>query len=237
MKRIFLIQILLCITLVSFSQKSKNAIEAKALYFSATCSRPVRTEFDKYMNVIGDSLKLTNMLTAKNGYGIGAGFIIRTNKSEIEAGGGIVFGESIKGNNSSSNNTATLKTQTFDIHFGYSNYIAGPFFIGVDFGVISNNGKFTVSGSSTSLFESTPESNNPFKGYVFSVKPKAGFFFPFKKDKLSGFKLNAFYDAGLTKYDFYNKDIFSTRLKNYKGDTKSSFKGFGVQAGIIFDME
>jgi hypothetical protein len=72
---------------------------------------------------------------------------------------------------------------------------------------------------------------------VFFARPKGGFFFPFKKDALSGFKLTAFYDMSISKYDFYNKDIFQNRIKNYKGETKSSFKALGVQATIAFALD
>ena len=59
----------------------------------------------------------------------------------------------------------------------------------------------------------------------------------FKKDKISGFKLSAFYDLSISKYDFYNKDIFPNRLKNYKGDAKSSYKGWGIQATLLLGMD
>ena len=236
MKKTFVLTVLLMTYFISFSQKSKHTAEGKALYFGLAYSKPVRTEFDKYMAVIGDSLKLTNPLLIKNSYGIHAGFISRTGKGEFEAGGSYVFGVTAKSSNSNNSTTVLLSTNTFDIHFGYNQYIAGPLFIGFDLGVISNDGKFTVTGGNAALFEPTPESHNPFKGYVFFARPKGGFFFPFKKDKLSGFKLSAFYDLSISKYDFYNKDIFPNRLKNYKGDTKSSYKGLGLQATLVLAM-
>jgi hypothetical protein len=237
MKKLFVLTVLLMAYFISFSQKGKGAIEGKGLYFGLSYSKSTRTEFDKYMTVISDSLKLTNPLVAKNGYGLNLGFIIRNNKGEFEAGGSYVFGTAAKSNNSNNSTTASLSTNTFDIHFGYSVYIAGPLFIGLDLGAISNDGKITITGGNASLFEPTPESHNPFKGYVFFARPKGGFFFPFKKDKVSGFKLSAFYDMSISKYDFYNKDIFSMRLKNYKGDTKTSFKGLGIQASLVLALD
>jgi acyl-homoserine lactone acylase PvdQ len=100
-------------------------------------------------------------------------------------------------------------------------------------GVVSNNGKLEQVGAPTNIFEDAPSSSNPFKGYVFTLKPKAGLFFPFKGSGYSGFKLSAFYDLGLSKYQFYTNDIFNTRLKNYTGETKSSYNAFGVQASLI----
>jgi len=216
------------------AQKKKTAIEGKALYFGVAYSMPVRTEFDKYMVVISDSLKLINPLQVKNSYGIHAGVVFRNGNGEFEAGGSYAFGITAKSSNATNSTTATLSTNTFDIHFGYSQYLAGPLFIGFDLGVISNDGKFTAKGGNAALFEDTPESHNPFKGYVFFTRPKAGFFFPFKKDQVSGFRLSAFYDMSISKYDFYNKDIFPNRLKNYKGDAKSSYKGLGIQATLLF---
>ncbi len=237
MKKIHLTALLFFCTLIAFGQKKKTTIEGKAFYFGVAYSKPVRTEFDKYMTVVSDSLKLTNPLLVKNSYGIHAGIVFRNGNGEFEAGGSYVFGITAKSSNANNSTTATLSTNTFDIHFGYSQYIAGPLFIGFDLGVISNDGKFTTKGGNAALFEETPESNNPFKGYVFFTRPKAGFFFPFKKDKLSGFKLNAFYDLSISKYDFYNKDIFPDRLKNYKGAAKSSFKGFGAQASLVLSID
>lgn len=236
MKKIYLAALLFLCSIIAFSQKKNTAIEGKAFYLGAAYSKPVRAEFDKYMAALSDSLKLTNPLLVKNSYGIHAGIIIRNGNGEFEAGGSYAFGITAKSSNTNNSTTATLSVNTFDIHFGYSQYVAGPLFIGFDLGVISNDGKFTVKGGNAALFEETPESHNPFKGYVFFLRPKAGFFFPFKKDKLSGLKLNAVYDLGITKYDFYNKDIFPERLKNYKGDTKSSFKGFGAQVTLAFAM-
>jgi hypothetical protein len=237
MKKIFLVISLFLSVIVAFCQKKKTGTEGKALYFGVAYSKPVRTEFDKYMAVISDSLKLTNPLLVKNSYGIHAGIIFRNGNGEFEAGGSYAFGITAKSSNTNNSTTETLATNTFDIHFGYNQYIAGPLFIGFDLGVISNAGKFTTKGGNAALFEETPESHNPFKGYVFFARPKCGFFFPFKKDKLSGFKLNAFYDLSISKYDFYNKDIFPNRLKNYKGDTKSSFKGFGAQASFVLAID
>jgi len=237
MKKLFAASVLLMTYFISFSQKGKDAIEGKGLYFGLSYSKPTRTEFDKYMSVISDSLKLTSPLVVKNGYGISMGIIFRHNKGEFEAGGSYVFGIAAKSNNSNSSTTAALSTNTFDLHFGYNQFIAGPLFIGLDLGVISNDGKLTITGGNASLFESTPESHNPFKGYVFFARPKGGFFFPFKKDKLTGFRLSASYDMSISKYDFYNKDIFANRLKNYKGDTKTSFKGAVIQASLVLALE
>lgn len=236
MKKVYLTGILFLCSTIVFCQKKKTTIEGKALYLGVAYSKPVRAEFDKYMTALSDSLKLTNPLLVKNSYGIHAGVIFRNGNGEFEAGGSYAFGITAKSSNTNNSTSATLATNTFDIHFGYSQYIAGPLFIGFDLGVISNDGKFTAKGSNASIFEETPESHNPFKGYVFFARPKAGFFFPFKKDNLSGFKLSAFYDISISKYDFYNKDIFPDRLKNYKGDTKSSFKGFGAQVTLAFAM-
>ena len=69
------------------------------------------------------------------------------------------------------------------------------------------------------------------------VKPKAGFFFAFKKGEFTGLRLNAFYDLGLTKYEFYKNYLFSTRLKDYTGETKTSYSGFGIDAVLVFSLD
>ena len=101
-------------------KKNKHTVEGKALYFGFAYSKPVRAEFDKYMMIISDSLKFTNPLLVKSSYGSHAGIIFRRGNGKFEAGGSYAFG--ITANNST---TANLATNTFDIHFGYSQYIAG----------------------------------------------------------------------------------------------------------------
>lgn len=235
MKKFISVFILMISFFLSFGQKSKkNTIEGSGFIIGVTYSKPTRTEFDKYIAVVGNSLNLTSSVIPKTAYGFSLAYTNRKGKNEFEAGGNLGFGLKTKSNNASSSNTASLSTSTIDIHFGFSNYVAGPLFIGFDLGATSNDGKFEISGTSLPLFEDTPESNNPFKGYILSVRPKAGFFLPFKPGKYSGIKLNVFYDYGLSKYEFYKNDIFQKRLKNYTGETKSSLKGFGVQLALVF---
>lgn len=237
MKKIAFMLFLMPTFLISFAQKSKKkTIEGTAFHIGVSYSNPTQAEFGKYFSVISDSLKLKASILPKTLYGLSMALTIRNEQWEFEAGGGFSSGFKVKNSNAANTSSASLSTSTIDIHFGFSNYIAGPLFIGLDVGAISNSGKFEVVDNSGSLFESTPESHNPFKGYVFSVRPKAGFFFPFKAGTYSGIKLNAFYDYGISKYEFYNTDIFQSRLKNYTGATKSSFNGFGAQLVLVFGM-
>jgi hypothetical protein len=222
---------------ISFAQKSqKNTADGNAFNIGVIYSKPTRVEFEKYFSVVADSLHLNASIIPANTYGLSIAYTILNNKWEFEMGGGLTFGLKGSSNNSSNTNSATLKTSTIEIHFGVSKYILGPLFLGFDLGAINNDGKFEVVENSGTLFESSPESNNPFKGYAFSVRPKAGFFFPFKAGTYSGIKLNAFYDYGISKYEFYKNDIFQTRLKNYAGATKSSFNGFGAQVVLVFGL-
>lgn len=73
MKKVQLTAFLFICSIIAFSQKKKPAIEGKALYLGVAYSKPVRAEFDKYMAVISDSLKLTNPLLVKSSYDIHAG--------------------------------------------------------------------------------------------------------------------------------------------------------------------
>jgi hypothetical protein len=237
MKKISILLFLMTTFLLSSAQKNKkNSINGSAFQIGVTYSNPNQVEFEKYISVVSDSLKLTSSIMPKTLYGLSLAITMRNDQWEFEAGGGFSSGFKVKSSNASNSNSASLSTSTFDIHFGFSNYIAGPLFVGLDLGAMSNAGKFEVVDNSGSLFESTPESHNPFKGYIFSVRPKAGFFFPFKTGTYSGIKLNAFYDYGLSKYEFYQNDIFQSRLKNYLGATKSSFNGFGAQLVLVFGM-
>lgn len=225
----------LVITLSCFDIHAQK-LSGKGLNFGVVYAQPGRSQFDTYMATISHALAIDQSLVAKQDIGIAAGFSFRSDQTEFEAGAGLMLGHKTKINNTAGSVSAALNTKTFDIHFGFSKYLAGPFFIGSDFGVIANEGKFETVGME-SLFESTPSSSNPFKGYSFNIKPKAGFFFPFKKNEYTGLRLNAFYNLGLSKYEFYKNDIFPTRLKNYTGDTKSGYHAPGIQATLVFSMD
>ena len=176
----------LALLLCYFSMSAQKGPSGKGLNFGLTYSMPSRSQFDTYMATISHALGIDQSLVAKKDIGFAAGFSFRTDRTEIEAGAGIMLGHKTKINNSAGSVSAALNTKTFDIHFGFNSYIAGPFFIGSDFGVLANEGKFETVGME-SLFESTPSSGNPFKGYSFLIKPKAGFFFPFKRVSIPGF--------------------------------------------------
>lgn len=222
--------------LMSFAQKSKkNTIDnGVAFYIGINYSKPTRTEFEKYISVVSDTMHLTSSIIPQTTYGLNLGMTLRNGNWEFEGGGVLSSGIKTQSSNVAKSNFASLSLSTIDIHFGFSNYILGPLFIGADLGAISNGGKLQVNENTpVSHFEDSPESLNPFKGYVFSVRPKAGFFFPFKAGKYSGIKLNAYYDYGISKYDFYNSHIFQSRLINYTGSTKSSLNGFGAQVVLV----
>lgn len=236
MKKILLPVILALIVSDSFCQKHSASIEGKAFNIGIYYLSPTRSQFDAYINTISTTLGLTGSIKPTVNIGGSFAFSFRTGKNEIEAGGGLAFGMRNIKTNAGSSNTAALSNKTFDIHFGYNSFVGGPLFLGFDFGVINNGGKLEVVTNSSTLFESTPSSSNPFKGYVFNVKPKAGLFFPFSKKEYSGLKFTAFYDLGLTKYQFYTNDIFDSRLKNYTGETKSSYNAFGAQASLVIGL-
>lgn len=237
MKQTLLIAFGLLITVSGFSQKGKSNIEANAFQIGAYYLSPTRTQFDKYINTISTTLGLSSSFTPTTNIGGSFAFLMRTGKNEIEAGAGLAIGMRKKSSNAANTVTASLSNSTFDIHFGYNNYVGGPLFIGFDLGVVNNNGKLEQVGAPVNTFEDAPSSSNPFKGYVFTLKPKAGLFFPFKGSGYSGFKLTAFYDLGLSKYQFYTNDIFDTRLKNYTGETKSSYNAFGVQVALVVGLD
>ncbi|MEI6087448.1 MAG: hypothetical protein WCR66_07675 [Bacteroidota bacterium] len=237
MKKIICLLIFMSSFFMSIAQKSKkNTMDGSALTIGVSYSMPTRMEFEKYFAVVGDSLHLTSSIIPQKTYGLSLAYSILNDKWEFEMGGGLSSGIKVSSSNALNTNSASLSTSTIDIHFGLAKYILGPLFIGFDLAAISNAGKFVVNENTGTLFEDSPESHNPFKGYAFSVRPKAGFFIPFRAGTYSGIKLNAFYDYGISKYEFYKNDIFQSRLKNYAGATKSSFNGFGAQVVLVFGM-
>lgn len=237
MKKCILYVLPVLCSLAGFGQKKAASIEGKAFNIGVYYLSPSRTQFDDYINTISNKLGLSGSFKPTTNIGGSFAFSFRSGKSELEAGAGLATGLRKKSSNAANTVTASLSNKMFDIHFGYSNYVGGPFFLGFDIGVVNNDGKLEQVGAATGVFESSPESSNPFKGYVFNVKPKAGFFFPFKAGEYSGFKLAAFYSLGLSKYEFYNNDIFDTRLKNYTGATKSSYSAFGAMATLVVGLD
>ncbi len=237
MRKNILLTILLLCSMLSFSQGKKKNIEGRGLQVGLVYANQDRGAFDRYISTVASTLQLKESVSPKTHIGGTVSFGLRTGKTEIEAGAGLVMGLKVSAASTNQADILSLSTKTFDIHFGYNHYFGGPLFIGFDFGVINNGGKFQQTGNSGALFESTPSSSNPFKGYCFNLRPKAGFFFPFKGGEYSGLKLTAFYDYGLSKYEFYQNDIFDIRLKNYTGETKSAYRGPGFQLGLVIAMD
>lgn len=237
MKKNLVFSLLLFSVLISYGQGKKKNIEGKGLQVALVYSNQDRGAFDRYISTVASALHLNESVSPKTNIGGMVTFGLRTGKTEIEAGAGLVMGLKVSAASTNQADVMSLSTKTFDIHFGYNNYIGGPLFIGFDFGVINNGGKFEQTGNSGALFESSPSSSNPFKGYCFNLRPKAGLFFPFKNGEYFGLKLTAFYDYGLSKYEFYKNDIFDIRLKNYTGETKSAYRGLGFQAGLVIAMD
>lgn len=231
---LFLVILVMTTSLSNAQKKSSKKKEADGSYIllGLSYNQPKRTEFDKYVSAISDSLKLKNALNVNKAYGAHFSFILKTGKSEFEAGLMLAKTLSLKEGNANNSAYALVNNNNFDIHFGYNNFLSKNVFWGFDIGALSNNGKITYEGTAANYFESTPESNNPFKGYQFIFRPKFGF--KFRLGEQTSIRLHGYYDLGLTKYEFYTNDIFDTRLKNYKGNTKSSYNNLGLQFSFVF---
>lgn len=236
MKKSLLSIVFTIVAITGFCQKHSSSIQGSSLSIGTSYVSPVRSQFDKYLNAIESTLGLTGSIKPTTNIGLNFAYVLRSGSSEIEAGAGLFTGLRKKSSNAAGTATVSCVNKNFDIHFGYNKYLGGPLFLGFDLAMFSNGGKLEEVGSPASVFESTPNSGNPFKGYAFVVRPKAGLFLPFKKDNYSGFKLTAFYDLGVTKYEFYKNDIYDIRLKGYTGETKSSYNGFGAIASIIVQI-
>lgn len=234
MKKVLLFGLFLASTFITQAQKksSQKKFDGKKFTLVASYSMPKRTEFDKYVKTISDSAKLKNTLNVNKAYGLHFNAGLRSRKNEIEAGVAFFKTISIKESNSNNSSFISVNNTNVDVHFGYNRYLNNIVFWGMDFVAMSNNGKITYEGTAVNYFEQTPESSNPFKGYQFVFRPKFGFNF-LLGEKIC-FRVNAFYDMALSKYEFYKNDIFNLRLKNYTGITKSDYKNFGVMAGIYF---
>ncbi|MFT3845944.1 MAG: hypothetical protein QM725_12890 [Lacibacter sp.] len=226
-----------CITLAGVSAQKKKNISGSAMYAGVSYSMPHRPGFEKYIAVVSDSLHLSSSLNTTKSIGFHAGYLGRNGNNEIEAG--IALFKSFKIEETSTTNSAvsSLTGTNIDVHFGYNHY-TGPLLLGFDLGVINNSAKLNMGGiSNTNAFEASPESSNPFKGYSFFLRPKAGFFFPFKEaEGNTGIRLNAYYDLGFTKYNFYDNDLINKRLKNYTGEKKSGYNSLGVELILVLGL-
>jgi hypothetical protein len=235
MKKMLLSLIVSVIITAGFSQSKNHS--GKGLYIGTSYSQPSRTQFDQYMKVASDSLHLGSSLVAKNSIGIHAGYCGRSGNNEVEAG--VSLFKTLKAQSTSTTNGASsaLSETNIDIHFGYNHYM-GALLLGFDVGALSNAAKLTFGTNANSYpFELAPDNSNPFKGYCMFVRPKAGFFFPFKKaEGNTGIRINAFYDLGLTKYKFYDNGVINQQLKTYTGNKQSSYSNAGIELILLFSV-
>lgn len=233
-KRIILFFILSLSVIAVPAQKNRKPVTGKAMLFSFSYNKPVRKEFDTYLRSLQTALGLQGDIRPELNPGVGAGFLARGKKAEFEGAGAYYMGIRNEISNPAKTVNAALSTRTFDIHFGVNRYLGRSFYLGCGLGLINNGGQLDVEGAPVGTIESTPEKSNPFKGYSWSLKPAAGFFFPIgDNDVYSGLRLSAYYDFGFSSYEFYKNDIFNNRLAGYSGAHKSSFTNLGIQLGIV----
>lgn len=237
-KRYILAVLFFLSAFASQAQKNRKPVTGKALLINLSYNKPAWNGFDKYLGTIRSVLGLQGDFQPELTPGLGGGIVFRGAKAEFEASGAYYMGVRNEASNANKTVTAAMSTSSFDLHFGVNRYIGPSFFIGCGAGLINNGGKLDVEGAPAGVIESTPDKSNPFKGYSWSLKPAAGFFFKMgDNDNYTGIRLSAYYDLGFSKYEFYNNDIFNNRLANYTGSGKSSFANLGFQLGIVIALD
>jgi hypothetical protein len=123
-----------------------------------------------------------------------------------------------------------LTNRYVGLHFGGNYYPTRWLFVGGQFVVNNFSGVVKYEDpKSDSLFEFTPDDINIFKGYFVGIRPQAGFSIPFTSlnSRLdTGLRLLAYYDMGLSRYNFHGS---YDKIMDYNGEKKTFCTGYGVE--------
>lgn len=188
---------------------------------------------DEYTILVGNEAVM-NSTPIHYGYGVDLGYLVKN--ESVESVIGISFSRA-PSTQFSDDKTRELKMkkQLVDIHLGFNKYFTDWFFAGGQFLVSNFTGtlKYENTGNIQvidTLIDFTPDSFNILRGYSVGLRADGGFFIPFSKETGSGMKLEAFYDLGLTRFNYY--DSFDKVYTAYSGDKKTR----GNKYGFVFSF-
>ncbi len=194
-----------------------------------------RPELESYLQNLSDSLNLPTVLDIHSGFGFGFGFLIGSNHTEFEGGGGYTRSADEIGSDTS--NLLYYNNSDIAIHVGM-NYLPVNFFLlGGSFIINSSTAKCneTGAGPGERYLELLPAKNfHVLRGYSVALRAQSGFYIYLNKDENTRLRLTGYYIYGLSKYNFYT--VSELRLAGFEGDQKTNYKTAGIELAIMFGM-
>ncbi len=184
---------------------------------------------EKYLAEISNRVHAANPIVLSEPVGVAFYFTSKPGtKGELEAG--ISLRQKSITLRSDSGLYLKLRNRYVGLHFGGNYYPTRWLFVGGQFVVNNFSGIVKYENpKSDSLFEFTPDDINIFKGYFVGIRPQAGFSIPFTaiNGRLdTGLRLLAYYDLGLSRYNFYGS---YDKIMDYTGEKKTICSGYGIE--------
>ena len=196
--------------------------------------QPTKPGLANYLQDFSDSLQFPNAFTLEKGYGISLDFISHHNAFEFEAGGDVLWAHHFQ--NVGDTMSGTVTSNDINLNFGLNFLPVRWFYIGLGLSICNSSEKYKAGDQATnvSLDSQGDGFSNIFNGYSIGLKGQAGFNFNVSKkgDYTTYLRLAAFYELGLTEFDFYK--TFENRLQYFQGDTKTKLSYPGVTLSMQF---
>lgn len=223
---------------VLFSKKSiaQSSSDMNGAFFQIgiNYTQPTSSGLSDYLVVLSDSLQFPKAFSLDKGYGITLAFIKHNNAFEFTAGGDVIwsnnylsFGDTMSGRVSSTDINLNFGVNVLPVHW---------FFIGGNFSICNSAEKFKGADHTYSVVLESQEDglSNMFNGYSVGVKGQAGFNINVseKGEYKTYMRLSAFYELGLTEFNFYK--TFENRMKYFSGNKKTKLAYPGVTLSLQF---
>ena len=222
--------------LFSMDAKSQSNSDMNGGFFQIGINyfQPTKPGLAGYLKDFSDSLHFSRTFSFDKGYGITMGFISHQNAFEFSAGGDLMWQHDYQ--NMGDTLSGSVNTTDINLNFGLNFLPVRWFFIGGNFSICNGSEKYkSGNGATNVVLESQGDGfSNIFNGYSIGIKAQAGFNVNVSKnDEYNTYlRLSAFYEAGLTEYNFYK--TFENRIKNFSGNRKTKLTYPGISLSLLF---
>jgi hypothetical protein len=206
-----------------------NFAQYAGIGFGAVYEKVQAGNNEKYLAEISNRLHATTPFVLSEPVGAVFYYTSKPNpKAEMEAG--ISMRQKSALLTSDSGLYLKIGNRYIGLHYGGNYYPTRWLFVGGQFVVNNFSGKVKYENpANDTLFQFTPDDINIFKGYFVGIRPQAGLAIPFTSLNGSldmGLRLLAYYDLGLSRYNFHGS---YDKIMDYTGEKKNFCKGYGIE--------
>lgn len=230
----FIISILELMNFSTGNAQSVSDMDGGYLQIGINYIKQSKPGLANYLTEFSDSLNFPKTFSIDKGYGLSLGFINHHNAFEFAAGGDLLWGHHYQ--NIGDTISGTVATTDINLNFGANVFPVRWFFIGGNLSICNSTEKYKAGNQTSNVMLETQGDgfSNIFNGYSIGVKGVAGFNFNVsKKGEYNTYlRLNAFYELGLTEFDFYK--TFEHRMKYYNGNRKTKLVYPGITISLQF---